>query len=35
MTIHRRAIAVLALTFTLGLSGCDSSSTPHACSLLD
>ena len=33
--IHGRALAVLALACALGLAGCNSSSTPNPCSLLD
>lgn len=32
---HARALAVVGLACTLGLAGCNSSSTPKACSLLD
>lgn len=35
LSIHSRALAVLALAGSLGLAGCGSSSTPTACSLLN
>ncbi len=35
VSIHGRALAVLALTCALSLAGCNSSSTPNPCSLLD